>query len=144
MLKRIAVVLVASGFAVAALGAGQGSANALRATLNGDKEVGDGDTQGRGTFRAEFRGERLCYTLRFSGLEQPMAAHIHRGGPTRNGPVVVDLRPRFDATGARPRCVTVPAALRRSIRRRPAGFYVNVHTPQFPDGAIRGQLSSRS
>ena len=143
MLKRIAMVLVASGFAVAALGAGQGSDNALRASLNGNKEIDGGDANGRGTFRADFNGARLCYTLRFSGLENPMAAHIHRGRSTQNGAIVVDLRPRFDQAGARRRCVAVPAALRRSIRRQPAGFYVNVHTQEFPDGAIRGQLSLR-
>jgi CHRD domain len=32
------------------------------------------------------------------------------------------------------------AALRR-ILRNPKGYYVNIHTASFPDGAVRGQLS---
>ena len=145
MFKRFMVIVVVLGVAALGVGFGDGSSEPrFRAALNGDKEVGDGDPNGRGTFTARFSGSRVCYTLRFTGLEAPMAAHIHRGGSTRNGPVVIDLRPRFSSTGARSRCVSAPAALRRAIRRRPASYYVNVHTEQYPDGAIRGQLSRRS
>ncbi len=31
---------------------------------------------------------------------------------------------------------TLPAG----IRRQPSAFHMNVHTPEFPGGAIRGQL----
>lgn len=37
-------------------------------------------------------------------------------------------------------CDTVDDALVDEIRGNPGGFYVNVHTADFPDGAIRGQL----
>ena len=33
--------------------------------------------------------------------------------------------------------------LTRDIRRHPSRYYVNVHTADFPDGAIRGQLRRR-
>ena len=144
MLRHVVFIVVVVALAAAAAGFGDGSSSSgFRASMNGDKEVGDGDGNGRGTFTARFDGGRLCYTLRFTGLDDPIAAHIHRGRSTRNGPVVVDLRPRFNATGARARCVSVAAALRRSIRNGPGGFYVNVHTERFPDGAIRGQLRRR-
>ena len=143
MIRRLTFILVVLGVAAPAVSFGGSGSSGFRASLNGDKEVGDGDANGRGTFTARFDGGRLCYTLRFSGLDDPIAAHVHRGRSTQNGAVVVDLRPRFTDAGARSRCVSVSAALRRSIRGTPSRFYVNVHTEQFPDGAIRGQLRRR-
>jgi hypothetical protein len=145
----VAIGCVILGVGGAAIGAGQaaGGQEGFRASMNGDKELGDGDGDGngRGTFTARFDGRQLCYTMRFSGLDDPQAAHIHRGSRRQNGAIVIDLRPRFTDTGARARCVTVSsAALRRSIRNGPSSFYVNVHTERFPDGAIRGQLGRRT
>jgi hypothetical protein len=37
-------------------------------------------------------------------------------------------------------CVAAPSATVDAIRKHPADYYVNVHTGDFPDGAIRGQL----
>jgi CHRD domain len=146
VLQRLVIGLVLLG-AVGALLADQsagGEEEGFRASLNGDKELGEGDGNGRGTFTARFDGRQLCYTLRFSGLDDPQAAHIHRGSSRRNGAIVIDLQPRFTDSGARNRCVTVSSSdLRRSIRNRPSNFYVNVHTERYPDGAIRGQLTER-
>jgi hypothetical protein len=139
----LVVIVVLLGLGVVATAYGGSSSSSFRSSLNGDKEVGDGDPNGRGTFTARFSGGRLCYTLRFTGLDDPIAAHVHRGRSTQNGAVVVDLRPRFTDAGARSRCVSVAATLRRSIRNGPSRFYVNVHTERYPDGAIRGQLRRR-
>ena len=144
MFRRLVVMVLALAVAALAVGFGSGSSTSgFRASMNGDKEVGDGDANGRGTFTARFSSGRLCYTLRFSGLDEPIAAHVHRGRSTVNGGVVIDLRPRFTDSGARSRCVSTSARLRRSIREAPSRFYVNVHTQRYPDGAIRGQLRRR-
>ena len=141
MLRRFMVIVIVLAVAVVAGGFGDGSSTTqFRASMNGDKEVGPGDPNGRGTFTARFSSGRLCYTLRFTGLADPIAAHVHRGRSGQNGAVVIDLRPRFTDAGARSRCVSVAATLRRSIRNGPSRYYVNVHTERYPDGAIRGQL----
>jgi hypothetical protein len=89
------------------------------------------------------RRGRVCFTLRFRGLDDPVAAHIHSGGAGENGDVVVDFQPEFTDDGARSKCVSAPRSVRRAIRRRPGRHYVNVHTQEYPNGAIRGQLARR-
>ena len=45
-----------------------------------------------------------------------------------------------DADGNVMGCATADRALVKEILQNPAGFYVNVHTSDFPAGAVRGQL----
>jgi LPXTG-motif cell wall-anchored protein len=89
------------------------------------------------------RGE-LCFALEVHGIKLPAAAaHIHRGARGVAGPVVVPfIAPK--ANGKSEGCVTAENQaerdLFRAISANPAGYYVNVHTSEFPMGAIRGQL----
>jgi hypothetical protein len=119
----------------------------LFASLNGRKEVDDegnrgaGDRNGRGSFSATADGDQLCFGLTVKNLDTVAAAHIHRGGKRRNGPVVVPLEhPEDGDPGASAGCVTVGDSDLAAILRRPGRYYVNVHTAAFPGGAIRGQL----
>jgi hypothetical protein len=154
---RLRVVAVAAAAAAAlavavigVVGAGaQGSndSKALFAVMSGKKEVsaegdkGVGDRNGRGSFSATFDGNELCYGLTVKNIANPVAAHIHRGSPRVAGPVVQPLtQPATGDPGASSDCVDVPGALARAIRKNPSKFYVNVHTGDFPGGAVRGQL----
>jgi hypothetical protein len=56
------------------------------------------------------------------------------------GPPVVTLEP-LTAEGQSKGCVSAEADVIKEIRQNPAGFYVNVHNAEFPDGAVRGQLA---
>ena len=87
----------------------------------------------------------VCYALTIDGLAQgdaPIMAHIHEGAAGVAGDVVVALftePPTGEMTG----CVQdVDPATIAAITADPAGYYVNIHTEQFPDGAVRGQLAS--
>lgn len=134
----------AGGGAVAA----QSESRALFAVMTGRKEVDDdgrrgaGDLNGRGTFSATIDGDQLCFGLTVKGIGAPAAAHIHKGGPRRNGDVVVPLTPHPEtgAPGASGGCVDVSSATARAILKNPGRYYANVHTEQFGGGAVRGQL----
>jgi hypothetical protein len=131
----VAAITIFAG-AVAADAASSGK---LTATLSGAKEIGGGAPGGKGTFSASFKSGKLCYTLKFSKLPQPVAAHIHKGTAKQNGDIVLDLKPAFKS-GKASRCVAVKASLATAIRKQAGGYYVNVHTQKFPGGAARGQL----
>lgn len=115
----------------------------LAATLTGHAEIpGPGDPDGSGTASIRLTGGegRLCFALTARNITLPAAAaHVHRGGAAVAGPVVVPLSPP-DASGRSEGCVAVDRALVAEILANPSGFYANVHTSDFPAGAIRGQL----
>jgi hypothetical protein len=88
-------------------------------------------------------GADVCWDLSYSGLTgTPTLAHIHQGAAGVNGPIVIPFVP-FDQLGpsSATGCTAAGATLAQQILDDPAGFYVNVHTTDFPLGAIRGQLS---
>jgi len=116
----------------------------LNATLIGAAEVpGPGDVDGAGTATLRLRlGQgQICHTLSVMNITLPAtAAHIHVGAAGVAGADVVTLVTP-DADGNVSGCVAVSRALVKQILMNPAGYYVNVHTSDFPDGAVRGQLS---
>lgn len=116
-------------------------AQAYSATLNGAQEVpgpGDADGVGLGVFTID--GTTLRYSVWTQNFAPATAAHIHIGAPGVAGDPVVTLDVNALANGV----ATITAALADQIRADPAGYYVNVHTGDFPNGAIRGQLTSAS
>jgi hypothetical protein len=130
----------------------QGEGNrALFAVLTGAKEVGPngdrgtGDRNGRGSFSATLDGRVLCYGIQVKNIDDPAAAHIHRGGRRVAGPVIQPLQhPESGDPGSSTECVRIARSLARGLRETPGRYYVNVHTPDFPNGAVRGQLFARS
>jgi glucose/arabinose dehydrogenase len=117
----------------------------LKATLRGRSEVpGPGDVDGLGKSNVFLNQDttQVCFSIVVSDIELPAtAAHIHVGKAGVAGAIVVRLAPPDD-TGASSGCVSnVDPALIKAIIAKPANYYVNVHTTDFPAGALRGQLS---
>ena len=122
------------------------------AALNGRNELnattlhkGAGDPDGSGGAVVTIDGTMLCFGLTVTNLDQPVAAHIHRGTKHENGPIVVPLTPPATGDpGASSGCVAnVSADLLAAIAEHPKAYYVNVHTAAYPGGAVRGQLSKK-
>jgi hypothetical protein len=117
----------------------------LVAQLSGKEEVpGPGVTDGTGLAEVRITGTAVCYKLNATMGEMPTAAHIHTGASGTAGGVAVNLMPNFtkgESAFISERCIEGDAAALAPIGANPAGFYVNIHTAEHPDGAMRGQLA---
>jgi 5'-nucleotidase len=143
MKAALLVFLAAFVLVVGPATAGDGGAVRV-APLAGDWEVpGPGDPDGTGSATItlnEGRGQ-VCWDLNVAGITLPAAAaHIHEGAVGEAGDIVVMLSPPAGdgrASGCRS---GVAAALIEDITDNQQNYYVNVHTSDFPAGALRGQL----
>ncbi|HWK42153.1 MAG TPA: CHRD domain-containing protein [Croceibacterium sp.] len=112
------------------------------AGLNGWSEVpgpGDGSGSGRVTLVVDPPKGQICYMF-YDVITQdkPTVAHVHTGAAGQAGAPVVTLQAPVDGTASG--CLPIAADLAQAIVANPAGYYVNVHSAAFPQGAIRGQL----
>jgi CHRD domain len=134
--------------AVVALPALSPGATLLGAKLKGSQEVpGPGDPDAKGGIQVSLKTKKkkVCFTLEYRKLDGGASAgHIHRGKKGVAGKIKVPLfevDPPLAERGSFEGCQkNVKRKLIRRIKRKPENFYVNIHTPEYPDGAIRGQL----
>lgn len=115
------------------------------AALDGEAEIdGDGDPDATGygqVYTTDVSGV-LCADLRVDLPDDDPAveAHVHAAPRGENGDVVVPLATPED--GRATACQRLDPALADEIADAPDDHYVNVHTDEYPDGAVRGQLGS--
>ncbi|WP_157252240.1 CHRD domain-containing protein [Nonomuraea typhae] len=128
-----------------------GSGTTLTSVATGANEVaagtgklGAGDRDGRAAWLVWAKGTRVWFATTWSRIGAPTNGHIHRGARGVNGPVVADFF--ADAKGL-PASISgaagsasAKAAVVQGINRNPKNWYTNLHTKQFPAGAVRGQL----
>ena len=104
------------------------------------KGTSEPNATGTAVVRLRTDAPMVCYRLHAANVTLPaVAAHIHRGAATVNGPVVVPFTPP-GADGNSSGCTSSDQALIDEIVANAGGFYVNVHTKEHPAGAIRAQL----
>src|SRR5438094_7655631 len=119
----------------------------FQVALTGEAESPNGDPVATGTATVRLRAGQgqVCYQLATNNLPTAaVAAHIHRAAAGTSGPVVVPLRTPDAASGRASGCTTTPRTLVNAILGAPGSYYVNVHTSDFPNGAVRGQLTGTS
>ena len=138
---------LAAALALAAVAAAGDGGRPLSTTLIGSEEApdpGDPDATGRADLRLNQVQRRVCFDISWARVDgEVFAGHIHVAPRRSAGPVVVTLfTGSFAGTDAVSGCARdVDRELIKAIRKRPGAYYVNVHSrPNFPGGAIRGQL----
>lgn len=111
----------------------------LVSTLSGANETAGGDPDGTGSFTVDIDTDSgdFCYTLTGTKIAKPTMAHIHSGAAGANGAPVITVDVASDM------CVAVDPEVLKAIVAAPASYYVNIHTADFPAGAIRGQLAAK-
>ena len=138
-----AVLILSLGLMAVILPGAEQGGRILTADLTGAAEVpGPGDPDGSGTAIITLNPglEMVCWEINVSNITLPAAAaHIHEGPAGVAGPVDVALSPP-DASGHSSGCTSVDRDEMLEILQEVDEYYVNVHTSDYPAGAVRGQL----
>ena len=137
----LAIVLAAGLLALNVAPSFANGGRPFTTTLLGANEVpSPGDPDGSGTAHITLnqgQGE-ICFDITVNNVDTIAASHIHAAPAGTAGPVVVNFNVGANGLSG---CVIVDADLIKAIRQNPENYYVNVHNPAFPSGALRGQLS---
>lgn len=90
---------------------------------------------GRAVLTLQPGSNQATVSLTTNGLTGAVAAHVHQGASGVNGPVVLTLSASGSSFGG---AATLTASQVTALQN--GAFYVDVHSPAFPGGEIRGQL----
>ena len=142
---------LAMAFALVASLALAGGVLAAETTLTADlagvtegENPGNPDGSGSATITLDPESGEVCWDMTAEDIGAVTQSHIHTGAEGASGGVLIPLDvDGFD--GSTEGCTSdVAAADIQMVLDNPAGFYVNLHTTDFPAGAIRGQLEGSS
>jgi hypothetical protein len=133
------------------------------ASLSGNEEVPPTESNSTGTAKFQVtenndNESQVSYWVNITGIKEVNAAHIHNGTTGENGDIVATLSSGVSAEGDdRPPKIGFAGNITSNELQGPledkeisdlvslmsdGNAYVNVHTDKYPDGAIRGQISS--
>ena len=138
----IALILFVAGISFVLSAQDQPGGRPLTIRLTGAAEVpGPGDPDGTGTARLTLNPgkNQVCYELTVDKIAAANGAHIHAGALDKAGPPIVTLTP--PANGSSKECAPLDQEKIMDIIKNPGNYYVNIHNAEFPNGALRGQLS---
>lgn len=139
-MRLLRILLVASTATVVMASPAQAQKSTYNVILSGAEEVpGPGDPDGTGTavVTLDTATNQVCWDITTQNIAAPSAGHIHVGGPGKSGSVMMDLD--VPANGLKA-CTAVDGTTMGHMTGGPKSHYLNIHTAEFPDGAVRGQL----
>ena len=106
-------------------------------------EIPRGAKHGVGAAVIAFHGASMvCWRFaHLHGFTDATSARVETGAAGRAGQsvIVLSLGRRLHHQG----CVPVSPTLTSRIVARPGGYYVDIQSKQYPQGAVRAQLSQR-
>jgi hypothetical protein len=146
LMLALAAMAVAALMAVPAISLAGRNTTEVDAKLTGKAEVpGPGSKKGKGDIQIFLKPtqKKVCFELQVKNLDTITDGHIHKGAEGVAGEVKVPLfvGQELAGTGSYNGCTkNVKPKLIKKIAKHPEKYYANVHTLDFPDGAIRGQL----
>jgi hypothetical protein len=155
-MRRISVLSSAACLALGLLAVGcsdndSDDATVFAATpLTGANTVPPTGSGSAGSASLELTGSSMQFTIQLSAIEGVTGAHLHSAGTTGTGPVRVTL---FSDSGTGPiNGVLISDSFAAGDvvggmsfdelveQMRTGQIYLDVHTLQFPDGAVRAQV----
>lgn len=133
--------------------AAQESEQKFSAKLSGKEEVPLNESPSTGLAWVKITGDQLGYEVNVTDMDKVNAAHIHLAEAGKNGPVVLTLfqgGPTEQVNGTVGEANVTSSNLEGPMKGKDLAdlvtaikngtTYVNVHTTDFPNGEIRGQL----
>ena len=161
-IKSIAVGVVAIGIlSILTVGtspltlqlAAQESEQKFNAKLSGKEEVPPNESPSTGFAWVKITDDKIGYEVNVTDMDKVNAAHIHLAEAGKNGPVVLTLfqgGPTEQVNGTVGEANVTASNLEGPMKGKDVTdlvtamkngtTYVNVHTTDFPEGEIRGQL----
>jgi hypothetical protein len=148
LLGRIALCVAAGAMALAC-SKGSDDVEIFQADLAGSNENPPRATAATGTSQITVDGDRVFFVVEVHDINAVSLSHIHIGPPTANGPVRVNFftgpttgpLSGILAQGSFTAADVISISYDQLLSEIRAGnAYVNVHSPTFPGGEIRGQL----
>jgi len=160
--KSIAIGIVAIGIlSILTIGttpltlqvAAQESEQKFIAELSGKEEVPPNESPSSGFAWVKIANDEIRYEVNVTDMDKVNAAHIHLAEAGKNGPVVLTLfmgGPTEQVNGTIGEANVTASNLEGPMKgkdvtdlvtaMKDGTTYVNVHTTDFPNGEIRGQL----
>ena len=102
--------------------------------------AGSGSPDGSGVAAITVNGSTVTFSILVKGISTPTLAHIHKAPLGASGSVVIDFHAPVFTNGFATGTATGSAGDIADLLANPSSYYVNVHTAEFPQGALRGQL----
>ncbi|CAN5587226.1 hypothetical protein BH18THE1_BH18THE1_00860 [soil metagenome] len=127
------------------------------AKLSGKDEVPPNQSPSTGFAWVKTTNDQIGYEVNVTDIDKVTAAHIHFGESGKNGPVILTLfkgGPTEQTNGTLGEANVTASNLEGPMKgkgipdlvaaMKNGTTYVNVHSTDFPDGEMRGQLQANS